>query len=144
MTTNIEKKDTRLPRTSKKCPSLMIQVSSQKRKVEDIRSQSDTRTSDTKSRKEKEISLETAKLPKIWIIVSSYIHCGEEAVYEKFRENLRLQAKVELFGKGGMCWGGVLSRFYEDLSKQSPSDILVIYADGNDLGGVSAKNLHRK
>ena len=85
---------------------------------------------------------ETRTVPKIWIIGSSYIRRGVDAAYDNFGENFGLNAKVEWFGKGGMRWSGVLPRFYEELSRtQSPPDILVIHAGGNDLGQMSANKL---
>uniref|UniRef100_A0AAZ1WVF4 Protein kinase domain-containing protein n=1 Tax=Oreochromis aureus TaxID=47969 RepID=A0AAZ1WVF4_OREAU len=64
-----------------------------------------------------------------------------DANQQIFGENFGLNAKVQWFGKGGMCWSGVLPRFYEELSTQSPPDILVIHAGGNDLGLMSAYQL---
>ncbi|CAI5653022.1 unnamed protein product [Oreochromis niloticus] len=78
---------------------------------------------------------------KVWIIGSSYIRRGESDANEIFGENFGLNAKVQWFGKGGMRWSGVLPRFYEELSTQSPPDILVIHAGGNDLGLMSAYQL---
>ncbi|XP_035003151.2 uncharacterized protein LOC118101452 [Hippoglossus stenolepis] len=78
---------------------------------------------------------------KIWIIGSSYIHRGEKASFDCFGQNFGLNAKVEWFGKGGLRWSGVLPRFYSELSTQSPPDILVVHAGGNDLGLVPAKKL---
>ncbi|CAB1440357.1 unnamed protein product [Pleuronectes platessa] len=78
---------------------------------------------------------------KIWIIGSSYIHRGEKAAFDCFGQNFGLDAKVEWFGKGGLRWNGVLPRFYSALSTQSPPDILVVHAGGNDLGLVPAKKL---
>ena len=78
---------------------------------------------------------------KVWIIGSSYIHRGEKAAFECFGQNFGLNAKVEWFGKGGLRWNGVLPRFYSELSTQSPPDILVVHAGGNDLGQVPAKKL---
>ncbi|CAK6976055.1 unnamed protein product [Scomber scombrus] len=66
---------------------------------------------------------------------------GEEAVREEFDKNFRVNAKVQWFGKAGMRWSGVLPRFYYELSKQSPPDILVVHAGGNDLGLMSPKQL---
>lgn len=81
------------------------------------------------------------KVPKIWIIGSSYIKRGEWAARQMFGENFGLDANVHWFGRGGMRWNGVLPRFYAEISKQSPPDILVIHAGGNDLGLISAQEL---
>lgn len=40
-----------------------------------------------------------------------------------------------------MRWSGVLPCFYSEVLKQSPPDILVVHAGGNDLGLVSAAEL---
>ena len=77
----------------------------------------------------------------IWIIGSSYIERVEDTALEKFGENLGLNTRVQWFGKGGIRWSGVLPRFYSELSTQSPPDILVVYAGGNDLGHASAHEL---
>ncbi|KAK2888595.1 hypothetical protein Q8A73_020043 [Channa argus] len=81
------------------------------------------------------------KQAKIWIIGSNYIQRGEEAAKKIFGVNLGLNAKVEWFGQGGMRWSRVLPWLYHELCRQSPPDILVIHAGGNDLGRMSAKHL---
>ncbi|KAK2851942.1 hypothetical protein Q5P01_008218 [Channa striata] len=81
------------------------------------------------------------KPPKIWIIGSSYINHGEKAALQNFGENFGLTAKVEWFGQEGMRWSGILPRLYEELSRQSPPNVLVVHAGGNDLGWVAAEDL---
>ncbi|CAI5659661.1 unnamed protein product [Oreochromis niloticus] len=100
---------------------------------------SDTKTSENtpKDNKRPEDQRET----NVWIIGSSYIRRAESEAKEIFGENFGLNAKVQWFGKEGMRWRGVLPCFYEELSRQSPPDILVIHAGGNDLGLFSAYKL---
>ena len=117
------------PGTSKQGPSAVIRRKSKKKE----RSRKKTRkTRRTATR------IET----KIWIIGSSYIRRGETAARENFGENLGgLNAQVDWCGTAGMRWSGVLPRFYGKLSTQSPPDILVVHAGGNDLGLISARVL---
>ncbi|XP_054870985.1 uncharacterized protein LOC129350063 [Amphiprion ocellaris] len=75
--------------------------------------------------------------PKVWIIGSSYIRRAEDAAHEEFGPNLGLNATVHWFGKGGLRWNGVIPRFYAELAQQTPPDVLVVHAGGNDLGLVS-------
>ncbi|CAI5663223.1 unnamed protein product [Oreochromis niloticus] len=98
---------------------------------------SDTKTSENTLKKKERP--EDQRETNVWIIGSSYIRRAE--IKEIFGENLGLNAKVQWFGKRGMQWRGVLPRFYEELSTQSPPDILVIHAGGDDLGLSSAYKL---
>ncbi|XP_051795948.1 uncharacterized protein LOC127531194 [Acanthochromis polyacanthus] len=75
--------------------------------------------------------------PKVWIIGSSYIQRAEDTAPKEFGANLGLNARVHWFGKGGLRWSGVIPRFYAELAQQSPPDVLVVHAGGNDLGLVS-------
>ncbi|XP_051793879.1 uncharacterized protein LOC127530644 [Acanthochromis polyacanthus] len=75
--------------------------------------------------------------PKVWIIGSSYIRRAEDVAPKEFGANLGLNARVHWFGKGGLRWSGVIPRFYAELAQQSPPDVLVVHAGGNDLGLVS-------
>ncbi|XP_068435275.1 uncharacterized protein [Clinocottus analis] len=81
---------------------------------------------------------------KIWIMGSGYVLRAEREAYQNFGENLGLSAKVEWFGQGEMRWSGVQQRFDAELKTQSPPDILIIHAGGNDLGLTSAKILSAK
>lgn len=60
---------------------------------------------------------------------------------ERFGKNFWINTKVQWFGKAGMCLSGVLPRFYYELSKQSPPDILVVHASGNDHWLMSPQQL---
>ncbi|KAI3365841.1 hypothetical protein L3Q82_000825 [Scortum barcoo] len=84
---------------------------------------------------------EPRTVTKIWIIGSSYILKGKRAANQCYGKGLGLNANVKWFGKGSMGWNGVLPCFYKELSKESPPDILVIHAGGNDLGLRSVKEL---
>ncbi|KAK9542721.1 hypothetical protein VZT92_000559 [Zoarces viviparus] len=95
----------------------------------------------SESSPKKKVDMKSKARPKIWIIGSSYVRRGEEGAYQNFGENFGLNAKVEWFGKGGRRWSGVLPSFYAELKTQSPPDILVIHAGGNDLGLSPAKEL---
>ncbi|XP_035766301.1 uncharacterized protein LOC118454653 [Neolamprologus brichardi] len=99
----------------------------------------DTKTSENTPKDNK--SPEDQRETNVWIIGSSYIRRAGGEAKEIFGDNFGLNAKVQWFGKEGMRWGGVLPRFYEELSTQSPPDILVIHAGGNDLGLFSAYKL---
>lgn len=136
VTKETEEEDKEQPSTSKEVPSTSEDVRSASKEVPSTVIQ-------LKSRRKKANRKETKPVPQIWIIGSSYIiRRGEEAAYENFGENFGLNAKVEWFGKGGMRWSGVLPCFYEELSNtQSPPDILVVHAGGNDLGLMSANKL---
>ncbi|XP_014187142.1 uncharacterized protein LOC106632924 [Haplochromis burtoni] len=100
---------------------------------------SDTNTCENTPKKKE--SPEDQRETNVWIIGSSYIRRAKGEAKEIFGENFGLNTKVQWFGKRGMRWGGVLPCFYKELSTQSPPDILVIHAGGNDLGLFSAYEL---
>ncbi|XP_025756656.1 uncharacterized protein LOC112843101 [Oreochromis niloticus] len=98
-----------------------------------------TRTSENTPKKKERPEDQRGK--NVWLIGSIDIRRAEGEARKIFGENFGLDAKVQWFGEGGMRWSGVLPRFYEELSTQSPPDILVIHAGGNDLGLFSADEL---
>lgn len=77
----------------------------------------------------------TERVSKIWVIGDSYVRQGEEAAHEKFGK----KCPSSVVWKGRMHWSGVLPRFYAELAKHRPPNILVLHAD--DLGLVSSKKL---
>ncbi|CAK6978566.1 unnamed protein product [Scomber scombrus] len=119
ITTNTEEKVIVLPNTSKETPCTVAKVSSKGTRPCTV----------------------TSRVSNIWIIGDSYIRRGEEAAKKEYGKNLGLNANIQWFGKGGMRWGGVLPSFYAELANQSPPDILVVHAGGNDLGLMSPKKL---
>ena len=138
MTTDTEKV-IELPSTSKEVSCTMVKIiSTMRREV----ASSGTRNPDTMSppKKRNEDWKVTERVSKIWIIGDSYVRRGEEASHE-FGKNFGLNANVQWFGKGGMRWSGVLPHFYAELATQSPPDILVLHAGGNDLGLMSSQEL---
>ncbi|CAI5643836.1 unnamed protein product [Oreochromis niloticus] len=100
---------------------------------------SGTRTSENTPKKKERP--EDQRETNVWLIGSIDIKRAEGEAKKIFGENFGLNAKVQWFGEGGMRWSGVLPHFYKELSTQSPPDILVIHAGGNDLGLVSADEL---
>lgn len=139
-TMDTEEKNIELPSTSKDAPCTVAEVISMIRK--EVAS-SGTRNPDTTSppKNRKEDWKVTERVSKIWIIGDSYVRRGEEAADKRFGKNFGLNAEVQWFGKGGMRWCGVLPRFYAELDTQSPPDILVLHAGGNDLGLMPSKQL---
>lgn len=83
----------------------------------------------------------TTGVTNIWIIGDSYIRRGEEAAKHIYTKNLGLNANIQWFGKGGLCWGGAIARFNAEVANHSPPDVLVVHAGGNDLGLMSPNKL---
>ncbi|CAI5688387.1 unnamed protein product [Oreochromis niloticus] len=116
-----------------------IQQSSSSRTIQHLIEKMGVTTSENTPKKKERP--EDQRETNVWIIGSSYIRRAEGEAKEIFGENFGLNAKVQWFSKGGMRWWGVLPRFYKELSTQSPPDILVVHAGGNDLGLFSADKL---
>lgn len=78
---------------------------------------------------------------KVWILGDSYIRRGEQRARNTIGTNLGVSAHVQWFGKGGMCWDGLLQLFNKCLRGRNAPEVLVIHCGGNDLGRVKSVQL---
>ncbi|KAJ8267892.1 hypothetical protein COCON_G00130640 [Conger conger] len=76
-----------------------------------------------------------AKLPpakNIRIVANCYIQCGEESALETMGISLGLDARVPLFGWGGLTWDRHLHFVHLSLRGRAAPDVLLIHCGGND------------
>lgn len=80
-------------------------------------------------------------LRTIWIVGDSYVRRGQRQAKETMGTNLGVSAHIQWFGRGGLCWDGLLPWFKQCMKGRTALDVLVIHCGGNDLGRVKSTEL---
>lgn len=84
----------------------------------------------------------------IWILGHSYVCWGAKSadVRQEGRQLffLRQEAKVRWIGVPGMLWLWVIPEIYQYAMLNSPRDMLLLHAQGNDLGLRASREIDIK